>query len=216
MVADQPIGRTQSQPSPRDESSLTQLLSAWRNGAPGALDTLMERVHPELRRIATRHFRAEKGGHTLEPAALVNEAYLRLARGIDVDWRDRRHFFAVVSGIMRNLLVDHARARRAKKRQRTDVEFPSPGPRDAAAPVDMLDLDNALSLLERRHPAHARLVQLRFFGGLTVPEAAVELGIARATAERAWTFARAWLFREMTRPAPPQERPQQQSRTDPE
>ena len=211
MVAAKPSSLPPTRRPPKDERSLTQLLTAWRHGAPEALDDLMERVHPELRRIAIRHFRGEKGGHTLEPAALVNEAYVKLAHGVDVDWRDRRHFFAVVSGIMRNVLVDHARARRAQQRQRTDVELPTPHAKDGTLRVDVLDLSDALSRLEQRHPMHAKVVQLRFFGGLTVEEAAAEIGVARATAERAWVFARAWLFREMNRSSSPPRRSTGQS-----
>jgi RNA polymerase sigma factor (TIGR02999 family) len=162
-------------------------------------------VYAELRAIAARHLGSERTGHTLQPTALVNEAYLRL-RGLgDVPWHDRTHFFAIASRIMRRILVDHARARMAQKRgsdaprvQLTELEGTEPS-MDAA---ELIDLDRALDELAAREPRLARLVELRFFSGLDVEETSSLLGCSTRTAKRDWAFARAWLLNRLSGAAP--------------
>jgi len=181
-----------------DPGTITDLLLAWRAGRREALHDLMEQLYPELLRIARQQFRMERKEHTLEPTALVNEAFLRLVDQVRVEWRDRDHFRAVAAGMMRRILVDHARARRRQKRRAelvrlTDAEVGAP-----PAVVDVLDLHGALERLEAAgHETEARVVVLRFFGGLTREEAAEHLGLSPATVGRAWTFGRTWLYREL-------------------
>jgi RNA polymerase sigma factor (TIGR02999 family) len=174
---------------------VTDLLRAWSEGDARAGERLMPLVYAELRRRAAQHLRRERRGHTLEPTALVHEAYLRLV-GQRGTWQNRGHFYAVASGMMRRVLVDHARARRRAKRSAgvrvslSDIEAIRPEPE-----VEMLALDEALDELAVREPRQARLVELRYFGGLSESEAAEVLSISRATASRDWSLARAWLHR---------------------
>lgn len=156
-------------------------------------------VYAELRMIAAKHLRSERAGHTLQPTALVNEAYLRL-RGLgNVPWHDRAHFFAIASRIMRRVLVDHARASLAQKRGAGSpmVEL-SDEVRGGASPVmnaaELIDLDRVLDQLAAEEPRLARLIELRFFGGLGIDEASAVLGCSPRTAKRDWAFARAWLL----------------------
>jgi RNA polymerase sigma factor (TIGR02999 family) len=184
-------------PSPQE---VTQLLAAWRNGQPEALDQLMPLVYDELRRLA-RHYMAREGpGHTLQTTALVNEAYLRLAGQQPVDWQNRAHFFAVAAQVMRHLLVDHARARQYQKRgggaQRVELEEAM-----VIAPeqdVELLALDEALSRLAALDLRKSRLVELRYFGGLSAAETAEVLGLSEITVKREWLKAKAWLYRELS------------------
>jgi len=156
-------------------------------------------VYAELRAIAARHLRAERAGHTLQPTALVSEAYLRL-RGLgNVPWHDRAHFFAIASRIMRRILVDHARANLAQKRgagsamvQINDVLHEGAAPAMDAA--ELIDLDRALDRLAAEEPRLSRLIELRFFGGLNIDEVAEVLDCSPRTAKRDWSFARAWLL----------------------
>jgi len=183
---------------PRGED-ITAYLHAWEQGDDRALETLLPMVYAELRAIAARHIRAERPGHTLQPTALANEAYLRLRELGDVPWHDRTHFFAIASRIMRRVLVDHARARTAQKRgaDAPRVELME-GLNDALQPAmdaeELIDLDRALDTLAATEPRLARLVEVRFFGGLTIEEAAAVLGCSPRTAKRDWAFARAWLL----------------------
>jgi RNA polymerase sigma factor (TIGR02999 family) len=165
------------------------------------LERLLPLVYAELRSIAARHLASERPGHTLQPTALVNEAYLRL-RGLgDVPWHDRTHFFAIASRIMRRLLVDHARARVAQKRG-ADAPRVQLTERDDAAPSmdaeELIDLDRALDELATSEPRLARLVELRFFGGLDIEETSSLLGCSTRTAKRHWAFARAWLLNRLS------------------
>jgi RNA polymerase sigma factor (TIGR02999 family) len=181
---------------------VTDLLAASRQGDPNAIDRLLPLLYQELHTIADRHMRGERPDHTLQPTALVHEAFLRLA-GADLEFDDRTHFVRAASQAMRRVLVDHARARNAAKRGSSlritlDESLVA---RDAAV-VDLLVLDDALNRLAAAEPRWARVVELRFFGGLEVTEVAKALGISIATAKRDWQFARAWLAK-MLRDASP-------------
>lgn len=179
----------------------TALLSAWREGDQVARDRLVGIVYPELRAIARRQLLNERGDHTLQPTALVNEAYMRLARMERIDWQDRVHFVRMASRLMREILVDHARRHNAGKRDGgeriplTQLDLAAP-----AADLDMVALDAALSRLAEVDPARAQLVELRYFGGLTIEETAEALSISPATAKRHWQAARAWLFEALSEP----------------
>ncbi len=185
------------------QSAVTAALVAWGRGESGAGDRLLELVYPELHRIAERQMRREREGHTLQPTALVHEAYLKLVDQSRVDWRNRAHFLGVAAQAMRRLLVDHARGRDRDKRGggATLVELDSAaGEAGLAVPprsVDLLALDQALERLSALDAAQARLVELRFFGGLSVEEAAETLGVSTATAGRDFRSARAFLAREL-------------------
>ena len=179
--------------------ALTDLLNNWQAGNTEALEELMGRVHGDLREIAAARLRPERRNHTLQPTALVNETYLRLVDQTRVSWKGRAHFFAVASTIMRRILVDHARARSRKKREAVHVTLHGDLAVTTGVSVDLLALDAAMNRLQEEHSFEAEVVQLRFFGGLTIPECAEHLDVGHATVERAWTFARAWLFRELSR-----------------
>lgn len=175
---------------------VTRLLRRWTEGDAQARDALAAELYGELRRIAGHRMRGERADHTLQPTALVNEAWLKLARGEPVDWRNRTHFIAVAARAMRQILVDSGRRKRAGKR--TDDLAPATlwveTGAGAAGRVDLIDLDRALSRLETLAPEQARLVELRYFGGLTIDEAAEVMETSPATANRAWRAARAWLY----------------------
>ena len=173
--------------------ALTTLLQAWSRGDVSARDQLFPFVYAELHRRAQSYLRREEHGLTLQPTSLVHEAYLRLSEQ-NPGWKNREQFFAVSSQMMRRILVDHARARRAAKRPARTIavtmgEQAGSGPRE----VDVIALDDALEELANADPRQAQLVDLRFFGGLTQEEAASALGVSLATANRQWRLARAWL-----------------------
>ncbi|HLA76656.1 MAG TPA: sigma-70 family RNA polymerase sigma factor [Vicinamibacteria bacterium] len=186
----------------RTTQNLTGLLIAWSDGDQDAFDQLITLAYGELRRQARLFLRREKVGHTLQPTALVHEAFLRLAGQNRVRWQNRQQFFAVAAQAMRRVLVDWARARGSVKRGegRTRVTLEENHLPSAAASVDVESLDRALDALAALDPRQARLVELRYFGGLTATEAAQILGISLATAKRDWAVARAWLFRELAGP----------------
>ena len=181
---------------------ITRLLQQWNRGNKRVLDELMPMVVDELRRIARYHLEGERDEHTLQPTALVNELYLKLLGRRHASWSDRAHFFAFAARSIRRILVDHARIQRASKRGgglRTitlDEAIAAPGHRE----IDLVALDDALHSLARLDPRQSRLVELRFFGGLSTQEAAEALGVGVATIGRDWASAKAWLFREL-RPA---------------
>jgi len=187
-------------PETTQPPSVTQLLQAWRAGDQTAFDQLLPLVHDELHRAARRLMSREQQGHTWQTTELVNEAYLRLAgQQPQAEWQDRAHFFAVASRVMRHLLVDHARERALGKRgggaQRLsldEVALVAPGRTD-----ELLALDDALDRLAGFDARKSRIVELRYFGGLTVEEVAEVLGIAAITVKREWARAKAWLYREM-------------------
>src|SRR5437867_1301348 len=183
----------------RGTPRITQLLAAWSGGRREALDDLLPLVYDELRRLASRYLRHEPLGHTLQPTALVHEAYMRLIDQKKVQWRNRAHFYGVAAQIMRRILVDHARAHRAEKRgagwERVPfIEEDLPAGADA---IDVLDLDEALERLAAFDPQQERIVELRYFGGLTIDEVAEVVGLSAATVVREWTIAKAWLRAEL-------------------
>ena len=184
-----------------DAPGITRLLRAWRAGDEHALDELVPLVYDELKRLARRHLRREPGGQTQQPTALVHEAYLRLVDAPQIDWRDRVHFFAVASNVMRRVLVDTARAKHAAKRGGHAI-------RVALDDVDtlaserrptLIALDDALNALAAENPRKARVVELRVFGGLSLEETAAVLAVSTDTVSRDWKFVTSWLRRELTR-----------------
>ncbi len=178
---------------------VTALLQAWQNGEAGALDRLLPLIYRQLHRLAGSYFARELPGHTLQPTALLHEAWLKMADQRRVSWQNRAQFFAVAARLMRRVLVDHARERQALKRggvERT-MSLEEVGEALAAAEVDVLDLDTALDALAQIDPLQSRLVELRYFTGLTIEETAVALEISPATVKREWAIARAWLFRRL-------------------
>jgi RNA polymerase sigma factor (TIGR02999 family) len=176
----------------------TALLHAWGRGDRAALDRLIPLVHGELRRLASRHLRHERPGHTLQASALVNEAYLRLIDVSQVRWQNRAHFFAMASRIMRRILVDGARANGYRKRAGgLRVSLDEAGP-VAVTPVhDVVALDDALNALEAIDPRKCQVVEMRFFGGMSLDETAEALHLSIGTVKRDWRLARAWLAREL-------------------
>ena len=192
--------------SPPEAAEITGLLKAWRRGDSAALDRLTPLVYEQLHRMARRYMRTERAGHTLQATALVNEAFLRLVDAQDLDWTDRAHFFAVCARVMRRILVDAARSRAAIKRggQANRAEhssainlddLPMPGTEISA---QVCALDEALDVLAQLDPRRARVIELRFFGGLTVEEAGHVLQVSPQTVMRDWRLARAWLARELS------------------
>ena len=190
-------------PTPSD---VTGLLLSWSNGDGAAGERLLPAIYAELHRQAERAMRRERGEHTLQATALVNEAYLRLVDQRRVEWHNRAHFFGIAAQMMRRVLVDHARGRLAAKRggdarQVTLGHAIDAGvPADDADGVDVLALHEALERLAVLDPPQARLVELRYFGGLNIDETADALGVSPATVKREWAVARAWLRRELATP----------------
>jgi RNA polymerase sigma factor (TIGR02999 family) len=184
-------------------SDVTRILCAIERGDPQAASQLLPLVYDELRQLAAQKLAQETPGQTLQPTALVHEAYLRLVAGLrgpqdDPNWDSRGHFFAAAAEAMRRILVDNARRKHAVKRGGGAGRVPlEEFHRVTESPQDLLDLDDALSRLAAEEPDKARLVQLRFFAGLSTPDAAAALGVSVATAERWWAFARAWLYSEL-------------------
>jgi RNA polymerase sigma factor (TIGR02999 family) len=188
---------------PSSRQDVTVLLRAWEQGDQTALDALLPAVYGELHRQAERYMRGQSAGHTLQATALVNEAYLRLVDQRETEWTSRAHFFGVAAKAMRSILVDHARARQAAKRGSGAARLTLGQVGDVAdrkAEVDVLDLNEALQRLAELDPEKGRLVELRYFGGLSIEEAAEVLGISPATLKRQWSTARAWLRRELRPP----------------
>jgi len=190
----------------RDLSSpeITRLLKQWSGGSQEALDQLIPLVHDELRSIASRHLAREWRPDRLQTTAVVNEAYLKLVDQRDADWQNRGHFFAIASKLMRRILVDHARHELRDKRGAGAVHVTLDNAADLSADspvdrVDMLMLDEALRRLEALDATQAKIVELRFFGGLTVEETAAALGTSPATVKREWAIAKSWLHRALTR-----------------
>ncbi|HYX19801.1 MAG TPA: sigma-70 family RNA polymerase sigma factor [Thermoanaerobaculia bacterium] len=184
---------------------VTALLREWSAGDRGALERLMPLVYGELRQLAASHLRSERGDHTLQPTALVHEAYLRLVGQRSVSWANRAHFFGIAAQMMRRVLVDHARRRLAAKRSPGTLRIDL-GEETAAAPdrmPELLALDRALTELERLDPRQARVVELRFFAGLSVEETAEVAGVSTATVKREWRTARAFLRHEIGLDAAP-------------
>lgn len=184
-------------PSPQQ---VTQLLVAWGGGDQAARDELMPLVYEELRRLAHKFIRHERPGHTLQTSALLNEAYLRLVDQKNVQWQDRAHFFGIAARLMRQILVDYARKRSYAKRgggaQRVSLDEAMIVSDERAA--DVVALDDAMNILAEIDPRQGQIVELRFFGGLSIEETAEVLGVSPGTVMRDWTLAKAWLRRAVT------------------
>lgn len=185
-----------------DSHRVTALLREWTGGSPAAMDELLPYVYDELRRRAARYLRRERINHTLQTTALVHEAYLKLVDQERVEWKDRGHFFAVAAQAMRRILVDHAKHRNRAKRGGPGEDLQLDAAVEVATVegnVDVQALDEALSRLATFDPQQERLVELRYFAGLSLEETAKAMNISRSTAAREWQVAKAWLHRELTR-----------------
>lgn len=182
------------------DPGVTELLLDWSRGRRDALDRLVPLVETPLHEIARGHLRRERPDHSLEPSALVNELYLKLVDQRRVSWRDRAHFFGVAAHLMRNILVDHARRRRSEKRggDLTRITLTESLGTAEDDRLDVVVLDAAMTELEAVFPQQSRIVELRFFAGLTIEETAESLGVSPATVKREWTMAKAWLLRAVT------------------
>ena len=184
---------------PAGNHDVTRLLADWSNGDRRALDELLPLVYGELRRLAAAYLRRERSMHTLQSTALVHEAFLRMVNQRDVEWRGRAHFFGIAAQMIRRILVDHARAQRTAKRGsgamrlELDESLAAAQQRD----LDLIALDDALARLAEMDERQSRIVELRFFAGLSVEDTAEVMGISTATVKREWASARAWLFREV-------------------
>jgi len=197
FVPTKPNGSHGEEPS----GEVTDLLRAWNGGDQAALDRLAQRVYPELRRMARRYMRNERQASTLQSTALVHEVYLRLVDVRRVEWRERAQFYAMAAQMMRRILVDAARARASKKRggSAAKVNIDDTAVLSPAPDRSILALDDALTALSRLAPRQARVVELRYFGGLTEEEIVSALDISPRTVRRDWDFAKAWLSRELKR-----------------
>lgn len=181
-------------------STITSLLHDWRMGNNDALNRLMTELQIELRELARIQFFRERLNHTLQPTALVNELYLKLAAGIAIDWKDRAHFYAVSATIIRRILVEHARKRERslEKEGRLSLTLAEDLLSGTENHHDLLELEGALTQLEKAQPMQFKVVELRFFGGLTVVEIAEVMGISERTVRRKWSAARIWMLAELT------------------
>lgn len=186
-----------TKPSPKE---ITQLLLAWSDGQQAALDKLIPLVHDELHRIAKRYMNGERPGHTLQTTALVNEAYLRLIDSSRVHWQNRTHFFAIAAQLMRRILVDFARSRHNLKRggQAKQVSLDETLAVSPERGAEIIALDDALDALAALDMRQSQVVELRFFGGLSINETAEALKISEGTVRRDWSLAKAWLYRELS------------------
>ncbi|HKQ77546.1 MAG TPA: sigma-70 family RNA polymerase sigma factor [Blastocatellia bacterium] len=180
---------------------ITQLLVAWNQGDQAALEDLSPLINQELHRLAKRYMAGERAGHLLQPTALVNEAWLRLIDWQNVEWQNRAHFFGLAAQIMRRILVDFARARNREKRGGGDIQvsLSEAANMPSGRSAELVALDDALQALEKLSPRQARVVELRFFAGLSDAESAEALGVSIGTIRRDWSMAEAWLFRELNR-----------------
>ena len=186
-------------PMEGNSADITQLLLAWRNGEPRALEELMPLVLQELKKIARNFMRGQRVGHTLQTTALVNEAYVRLVDSSRVNWQDRSHFFAISAQLMRRVLVDIARRKNSLKRggERVQVSLADDVKAAPQKETDVVALDEALGRLAELNPRHSQIVELKYFGGLTEDEIAETMGVSVRTVRRDWNLARAWLYREL-------------------
>lgn len=185
---------------PQSSQNVTQLLIGWSKGDKEALDTLLPLVYEELRKQAARFLRHERPGHTLQTTALIHEAYLKLVDQKNVHWQNRAHFFGIAAQLMRRILVDHARTKKRAKRGGSDirVSFNDANLMGQTKDLDIVALDEALGRLAAIDQQQSRIVELRFFSGLTVEETAEVLAISPATVKRDWSMAKAWLHREIS------------------
>lgn len=186
--------------SDQDHSQVTLLLKKWSGGDKQALEALMPMVYGELKRLAASYLRRERPDHTLQSAALVNEAFLRLIGQSQVRWQNKAHFFGIAAQMMRRILVDHARGHKAAKRGAGQelLELNEAVAQAQKHSINLLGLDEALIALEKIDPQQSKIVELRFFGGLSIEETAEVVGVSPATIKRDWAAARAWLYREVT------------------
>ncbi|MGH9906121.1 MAG: sigma-70 family RNA polymerase sigma factor [Pyrinomonadaceae bacterium] len=186
---------------PESREGISQLLVRWGDGDEAALEGLLPLVYDELRRLANNYLRKERAGHTLQPTALVNEAYLRLADQRNMKWQNRAQFYGIAAQLMRRILVDHARLKYAEKRggaQQQRLSITSAGEVSTTPDLDVLALHEALEELATLDPQQARIVELKFFGGLSIEETAEVMALGHATVERDWKMARAWLRRKLS------------------
>jgi len=189
-------------PDEQHSHEITRMLRQWSDGSQEALDNLLPLVYDELHRQAARYLRRENKDHTLQPTALINEAYLKLIDQREVNWENRTHFFAIAAQAMRRILVDHARTKHREKRGGDDAKLSLDEALTFVADeknIDLIALDEALTRLEMKDKQQTRIVELRYFSGLSLEETAEALNISRTTAARDWAMARAWLHRELTR-----------------
>ena len=182
-----------------DRSQVTELLKQWTDGRRDALDQLIPRIYSELRKLASGYLRRERADHSLQPTALVHEAFLKLVDQRAVQWQNRAHFFGIAAQAMRRILVDHARAHAAEKRGSGErpVAIDDNLPGGAGVDINVIALDEALCKLAALDLQQSRIVELRYFGGLTMEETAEALKISAATVGRDWTVAKAWLYAEL-------------------
>jgi RNA polymerase sigma factor (TIGR02999 family) len=189
-------------PNSVSPAEITQLLHQWQGGSRDAFDRLVPLVHNELRVLAARRLSREWRHDRLQITAIVNETYLRLFDQREVDWQNRGHFFGIAAQLMRRVLLDHARRQTRKKRggvvMPVELDASIPTPAHGPDAVDVLDLDRALTRLEALDQTQARIIELRFFGGLTIEETAMALAVSSATVKREWAVAKGWLLRELT------------------
>ena len=185
---------------PKDAENITDLLVSYGRGDKESLDKLMPVVYDELRRQAARYLRREQPGHTLQTTALIHEAYVRLVDQRNVQWQNRAHFFGIAAQMMRRILVDHARTKKRAKRGGSDIKVSLDDATVAAKgqDLDVVAVDEALTRLAKIDEQQSRVVELRFFSGLTVEETAAVMGISPATVKRDWSMAKAWLHRELS------------------
>lgn len=183
------------------QDEVTKLLHDWRAGDERSLERLMPLVYQVLRDRAAAYLARERAGHTLQPTALVHEAFVRLVGQRGVDWQNRAHFLAVTARVMRQILIDHARGRRAAKRGGRRVTLSNDLVMEAPRDIDVIAIDDALIELQEIDPRQAKLVELRFFGGLNIEETAEVLGISAATVKREWRMAKAWLLARLSSPS---------------
>jgi len=185
-----------------NEQNITELLLAWNEGNREALDKLMPLVYDELHRQAARFLRRERSDHTLQTTALIHEAYLKLVDQREANWESRTHFFAIAANLMRRILVDYARSKKREKRGGDYLILPLEEAEAVAGKeksIDLMAIDEALTKLEKIDQRQAKIVELRYFGDLTLEETAQALGVSRTTVADDWAMAKAWLHRELTR-----------------
>lgn len=184
--------------STKNKDEITALLGKITDGSETAPGELLELVYDDLRRLAAAYMANERSDHTLQATALVHEAYMRLVDWKNVTWQNRAQFFAIAASIMRNVLIDHARARRANKRAGHKLILDDAISIPEQRPIDLIALDEAIQSLEKVDPRQAKIVELRFFGGLSIEETAFILNVSESTVRREWTFAKAWFQRELS------------------
>jgi RNA polymerase sigma factor (TIGR02999 family) len=196
---------------PARADGITCLLHEWQDGSQDAFERLVSLVYDELHLLAARQLAREWRPDRLQATAVVNEAYVKLLGQRDIDWQNRGHFFAIAAQLMRRILVDDARRQLRRKRgsgsHPLELNEALPAPAAAVDAADALDIDRALRKLEQLDPGQGRIVELRFFGGLTIEETAASLGLSAATVKREWALAKAWLYAELTGDGPPASRP---------